>query len=329
MRETAEIRLHTELAGLGAAVALAAAQFGAGDGQGAATGRADLCAGCRPGRCRGRPREPDAGAGPVRAGQQGIGAGPAARAEAHGIPLGGGTSSGCRGGRRRAGTVRPGDGDAPRHCTCSPRPIRSTTPTSAGRTGSSPSRSHGTGWPARSATATAAGSTSPTGRARRTSSPPSASPRPRPPELPGPLRIHQESAGRAAPATRPLRASRRRRGMVTDQLQPTTAGPARTRTDRHPHGIDQRDAIAQSLVRANPSGKIVLSASHCSVVPQPRIITRQAIRRGSFDSVPELITAIRTFIEGWNDRCHPFTWTKTADEILPHATRKRDSDARH
>lgn len=29
-----------------------------------------------------------------------------------------------------------------------------------------------------------------------------------------------------------------------------------------------------------------------------------------------------------NDRCHPFIWTKTADEILPHATRKRDSHAR-
>ncbi len=59
------------------------------------------------------------------------------------------------------------------------------------------------------------------------------------------------------------------------------------------------------------------------------IITRQAIRRGSFDSVPELVTTIRRFIAGWNDRCHPFTWTKTADDILPHATRKRDSDARH
>jgi len=59
------------------------------------------------------------------------------------------------------------------------------------------------------------------------------------------------------------------------------------------------------------------------------IITRQAIRRGSFDNVKQLITAISTFIDGWNDRCHPFTWTKTADEILPHATRKRDSDARH
>ena len=47
------------------------------------------------------------------------------------------------------------------------------------------------------------------------------------------------------------------------------------------------------------------------------IITRQAIRRGSFTSVADLIAAIEAFINGWNDRCHPFTWTKTADEILP------------
>ncbi len=59
------------------------------------------------------------------------------------------------------------------------------------------------------------------------------------------------------------------------------------------------------------------------------IITRQAIRRGSFDNVKELVAAIRGFIDGWNTRCHPFTWTKTADEILPHATRQRTSDARH
>jgi transposase-like protein/transposase len=57
------------------------------------------------------------------------------------------------------------------------------------------------------------------------------------------------------------------------------------------------------------------------------IITRQAIRRGSFDSVKQLVGAIHTFIEGWNERCHPFMWTKTADEILPHATRQTNSDA--
>jgi transposase len=47
------------------------------------------------------------------------------------------------------------------------------------------------------------------------------------------------------------------------------------------------------------------------------IISRQAIHRGSFDSVPQLIDRIRTFIEAWNERCEPFVWTKTADEVLP------------
>ena len=47
------------------------------------------------------------------------------------------------------------------------------------------------------------------------------------------------------------------------------------------------------------------------------IITRQAIRRGSFTSVQALITAIETFIDGWNDRCHPFTGIGAADELLP------------
>jgi transposase len=46
------------------------------------------------------------------------------------------------------------------------------------------------------------------------------------------------------------------------------------------------------------------------------IITRQAIRRGSFASVADLKAAIRAFIDAWNDRCQPFTWTKDPDEIL-------------
>jgi len=60
------------------------------------------------------------------------------------------------------------------------------------------------------------------------------------------------------------------------------------------------------------------------------IITRQAIRRGTFTSVKDLITAIENFIDGWNDRCHPFTWTKTADELLPHSRPgKRTSFTQH
>ncbi len=37
------------------------------------------------------------------------------------------------------------------------------------------------------------------------------------------------------------------------------------------------------------------------------IITRQAIRRGTFTSVKDLKTAIATYIDGRNDRAHPFT----------------------
>jgi transposase len=60
------------------------------------------------------------------------------------------------------------------------------------------------------------------------------------------------------------------------------------------------------------------------------IITRQAIRRGTFTSVKDLIGAIETFIDGWNDRCHPFTWTKTADQILDHCKPgPRSSFTRH
>jgi transposase len=46
------------------------------------------------------------------------------------------------------------------------------------------------------------------------------------------------------------------------------------------------------------------------------IIERQALRRGDFASVEELVTAIRRFVTGWNQRCQPFTWTKDADQIL-------------
>jgi hypothetical protein len=46
------------------------------------------------------------------------------------------------------------------------------------------------------------------------------------------------------------------------------------------------------------------------------IITRQAIRRGTFASVKDLTAAIGTFIDANNDRCQPFTWSKNADELL-------------
>ena len=59
------------------------------------------------------------------------------------------------------------------------------------------------------------------------------------------------------------------------------------------------------------------------------IITRQAIRRGSFGSVKDLITAIGSFIDGWNERCHPFTLDQNRRRDPAPRPRQRTSDARH
>jgi transposase len=59
------------------------------------------------------------------------------------------------------------------------------------------------------------------------------------------------------------------------------------------------------------------------------IITRQAIRRGTFGSVRELVEAITRFIDGWNERCEPFVWTKDADTIIAKAHRKSTLSTRH
>jgi transposase len=51
------------------------------------------------------------------------------------------------------------------------------------------------------------------------------------------------------------------------------------------------------------------------------IITRQAIRRGSFTSIKDLTDTIHRFIDSYNERCQPFAWTKDADTILAKAQR--------
>ena len=46
------------------------------------------------------------------------------------------------------------------------------------------------------------------------------------------------------------------------------------------------------------------------------LITQQAIRRGSFRSVRELVQKIDTFVTHYNAHPRPFIWTATADSIL-------------
>jgi transposase len=49
----------------------------------------------------------------------------------------------------------------------------------------------------------------------------------------------------------------------------------------------------------------------------------KAIRRGVFQSVPDLITAIEAYLTHNNENPAPFTWTQTADQILEKVRRGR------
>lgn len=51
------------------------------------------------------------------------------------------------------------------------------------------------------------------------------------------------------------------------------------------------------------------------------LITQQAIRRGSFDSVSDLKRKIHDFVTHYNQHPKPFMWTATADSILAKVER--------
>src|ERR1700757_4086628 len=54
-----------------------------------------------------------------------------------------------------------------------------------------------------------------------------------------------------------------------------------------------------------------------------RDLTDKALRRGSFNSVPELIAAIEEYLDAHNEDPKPFVWTATAESILEKVRRGR------
>jgi len=89
----------------------------------------------------------------------------------------------------------------------------------------------------------------------------------------------------------------------------------------------------RAWLKQHPRFKVHFTPTHASWMNLVEvwfgIVERQAIRRGVFKSVKDLNTKIRAFIDGWNDRSHPFVWTKTAEEILKKANRPTTSNPRH
>ena len=51
------------------------------------------------------------------------------------------------------------------------------------------------------------------------------------------------------------------------------------------------------------------------------LISQQAIRRGSFSNVKELICKINTFVEQYNAQASPFAWTATAEPMFARIER--------
>ena len=89
----------------------------------------------------------------------------------------------------------------------------------------------------------------------------------------------------------------------------------------------------RAWLAANPRVHAHFTPTHASWMNMVEIwfgvAERQAIHRGSYRSVRDLTQAIRRFIDGWNDRAQPFTWTKTADEILAKAKPRGTSNTEH
>jgi transposase len=84
---------------------------------------------------------------------------------------------------------------------------------------------------------------------------------------------------------------------------------------------------------ANPRVHVHFTPTHASWMNMVEIwfsmAERQAIHPGSYRCVRDLTRAIRTYIDGWNDRAHPFTWTKPAGQILAKAKRPDSSNTGH
>jgi len=88
-------------------------------------------------------------------------------------------------------------------------------------------------------------------------------------------------------------------------------------THKHPR--------VQRWVAARPRFHVHFTPTYASWLNQVEIwfnrITQQAIRRGTFRSVKELIEKIDQYVQNSNSHAQPFAWTATADSILAKVQR--------
>ena len=106
-----------------------------------------------------------------------------------------------------------------------------------------------------------------------------------------------------------------------------------------PKGIDVHVVVDNSSAHTHPNVKAWLAKHkrvHLHFTPPSsswlnlvelwfRQISTKRLSRGVFTTVDGLIDAIDDWTDHWNEHGAPFTWTKTADEILVKVRSARGS----
>jgi hypothetical protein len=99
-------------------------------------------------------------------------------------------------------------------------------------------------------------------------------------------------------------------GGCRERAESLPAGQERFRP--WPVGADLQGAVADAVeeftARTAAAITAIAFSLHTGLAAQSDD-EMQAIRRGTFTYVKDLIAAIETYIDGWNDRCQPFIRT--------------------
>jgi hypothetical protein len=83
-----------------------------------------------------------------------------------------------------------------------------------------------------------------------------------------------------------------------------------------------RAGYGHHLVRKSAPLRPLQASNHGNRTSQTDNLGRRQVK--------DLIAAIEVLIDAWNERCQPFVWTKTADQITPKTVRgQATSIARH
>jgi transposase len=83
--------------------------------------------------------------------------------------------------------------------------------------------------------------------------------------------------------------------------------------------------VVQKWLLAHPRAQLHFTPTYASWISQVERwfaeLQRRCLDRGVFCSLDDLTTALEDWIKLWNEHARPFTWTKTADQIIDRLCR--------